>query len=136
MAMTNDNVFREIICVDRSHIDGNGHVNNVVYVEWMQRVAIGHSATWDLDDFMNEQGVAWFARKHVIEYLSPVFLGDEVEVRTWIADVGRVKSLRRYEFLRDGNLVARGETDWVFVSVDSGRPARIPEMMKAFVSEG
>lgn len=128
-----ENRFKEIIRVGASHIDGNGHVNNVVYVEWMQRVAIAHSATWGVERLMEELGVTWFARKHVIEYLQPVFLDDRVEVRTWIADLGRVKSLRKYEFLRDGKLVARGETDWVLVSVETGRPARIPDVMKSFV---
>jgi acyl-CoA thioester hydrolase len=128
-----EKIYKLSIRVDRSMIDGNEHVNNVVYVQWMQQVAMGHSATWGVDGLMEEQGVTWFARKHVIEYLQPVFLGDEIEARTWIADVGRVKSLRRYEFVRGTQVVARGETDWVYVSIATGRPARIPEVMKSFV---
>jgi len=130
--MMNDNIFKMVIRVDDSMIDGNEHVNNVIYVEWMQKVAIAHSSTWAVDDLMEELGITWFARKHVIEYLLPVLLGEEIEVRTWIADAGRVKSFRYYEFLRGGKVVARGETDWVCVNVATGRPARIPEVMKSF----
>ncbi|MGJ8695084.1 MAG: acyl-CoA thioesterase [Verrucomicrobiaceae bacterium] len=121
------------IRVDSSVIDGNGHVNNVAYVEWMQRVAVSHASTWQIDALMEENGTTWFARRHGIEYLRPVFEGDEVVARTWIAGAERVKSLRRYEFYRNEELVARGETEWVYVDVSSGRPRRIPEVMRDFV---
>ncbi len=133
MSEAEKNIYQQAIEVDSSVIDGNGHVNNVVYVEWMQMVAMGHSATWGVNEAMEELGVAWFARKHVIEYLSPIFEGETILIRTWIADVGRVKSRRNYEFLRDGKLVAKGETEWVYVNSKTGRPARIPESMHAFI---
>ena len=128
-----ENLFKKIIQVDFEMIDGNGHVNNVVYVEWMQEVATEHASTWAVDQLMDEQGTAWFARKHVIEYLKPVFLGDEIFAETWIANAERVKSLRKYRFFRNGELVAQGETDWVYVDSASGRPKRIPALMKDFV---
>ncbi len=116
-------------------IDTNGHVNNIEYLKWMQMIAIAHSSTWKMDDLMKSQSGTWFARKHVIEYLSPVFLGDSIEAKTWIANVGRAKSTRRYVFCRDGQVMARGETDWVYVNITTGRPMRIPEVMKSFVCE-
>lgn len=129
-----ENDFQKVIEVGGEVIDRNGHVNNVVYVEWMQELALEHSATWrEVEDFMERQGTSWFARKHVIEYLMPVFEGDVVVGRTWIESVGRVKCLRRYEFLRDGRKVAQGETEWVYVDAKSGRPRRIPEEMRAGV---
>lgn len=65
----------------------------------------------------------------MIEYFRPAFEGDEIEVRTWVVNLRRVRSLRRYEFSRkdDGSLLVNGETDWVFVNVNSGRPMAIPE---------
>jgi acyl-CoA thioester hydrolase len=52
-----------------------------------------------------------------------------VTVLTWVVNFRRVRSLRRYRFLRasDGVLLARGETDWVFVDAASGRPRKIPD---------
>ena len=131
-----ENLFKKIIQVDAQMIDGNGHVNNVVYVEWMQEIATEHASTWGVDQLMDEMGAAWFARKHVIEYLKPVFRGDEISAETWIANAERVKSVRRYRFFRGGVIVAHGETDWVYVDSTSGRPKRIPEVMKDFVLVG
>jgi acyl-CoA thioester hydrolase len=61
-----------------------------------------------------------------------VFAGDRVQVRTWVVDLRRVRSLRRYEFVRvtDGALLARGETEWVLVDAVSGRPCSIPEELR------
>jgi len=61
----------------------------------------------------------WVVRKHKIEYLLPAFAGEEIEVRAWVENIRRVRSLRKYEFLRksDGRTLVRGETDWVFVDL-------------------
>jgi len=70
----------------------------------------------------------WVVREHQITYLNPAFAGDEIEVHTWVVNIRRVRSLRRYEFVRklDGELLVKGETDWVFVDAKSGRPTAIP----------
>lgn len=116
-------------------IDENGHTNNVAYVAWMQDAAIDHSQTWKVEEFMKENGATWFARRHEIEYLRPLFEKDALVIRTWIASAARVKSLRKYEFYRDEVLVARGETEWVHVDVDSGKPKRIPAELMRFVDQ-
>jgi len=67
------------------------------------------------ESVLREIGGTWVARSHHIEYLRPAFAGDEIEARTWIADLRRVRAQRRYEFMRqsDGVIIAKGETDWV-----------------------
>ena len=113
-------------------IDANGHVNNVAYVHWMQDVAIGHFESLGGTAIMEEHGATWVARSHHIEYLRPTFAGDEITIRTWIEDMARATSKRRYEFLKNDapdTLVARGETTWVFLDVATGRPKRIPKSM-------
>jgi len=67
-------------------------------------------------------------RSHRVEYFLPAYEGEEVEVRTWVENIQRVRSLRKYEFVRkaDGKTLVKGETDWVFVDVKSGRPLAIP----------
>lgn len=121
-------VFRKTFIVPEEAIDTNGHVNNVRYVHWMQDLAVEH---WEQVGGMavNEAlGCTWVARSHRIEYLKPAFQGDEVEALTWVENIGRVRSLRKYAFRRTGEArpFAQGETDWVFVDVKSGHPRAIP----------
>lgn len=126
-------VFGREVTVPPEAIDENGHANNVAYVQWMQDVAIGHFTALGGAAMLGRFGASWVARSHHIEYLRPAFAGDVLRVTTWIAGMERVKSLRRYEFSRDGQLLARGATDWVFIDAATGRPKRIPEEMKEAV---
>src|SRR5688572_13039920 len=109
-------------------VDANGHVNNVSYVQWMQDVAVAHFEFIGGTDPMRALDATWVVRSHNIEYLLPAFAGERIEVRTWVADIRRVRSLRRYRFVRisDGELLVRGETEWVFVDAKTGRPLAIP----------
>jgi acyl-CoA thioester hydrolase len=115
--------------IPENAIDGNGHVNNVMYVQWMQDAAIRHFDALGGTRLMSEAHATWVVRSHKIEYLQPAFAGEQIEVRTWIANLRRVRSLRKYEFVRqaDRTVLVRGETEWVFVDAGSGRPTTIPE---------
>ena len=129
-ASHSDPIFKKLITVSASAIDGNGHVNNVAYVQWMQDIAVEHYASIQ---GVEAQGAnaTWVVREHRIEYLLPAFEGEEIEIQTWIANVRRVRSLRRYRFIRrsDGRLLVRAETNWVFVDVKSGTPLAIPPLV-------
>ena len=122
-------IYRHVFTVPDSAVDQNGHVNNVVYVQWMQDVAILHFSASGGTQAMHDAGASWVARSHKIEYLRPAFAGEDVTVLTWVVNFRRVRSLRRYRFLRqsDGALLAEGETDWVFVDAANGRPRKIPD---------
>jgi acyl-CoA thioester hydrolase len=74
------------------------------------------------------ENTTWYAREHRIEYLLPAFLGEELEVRTWLSEIKRVRAHRKYEFIRksDGKVVVKGETDWVYVDAKTGKPMAIP----------
>jgi len=113
-------------------IDGNGHVNNVAYVQWMQDIAIRHFDAIGGANAMHATGGTWFVRSHKVEYLTPARAGDRVKAETWVAALGRVRSHRRYRFTRisDGKIVAKGETEWVFVDAVSGRPRSIPASIR------
>ena len=129
--------YSKTITIPASVIDENGHVNNVAYVQWMQDIAIEHYESIGGTSPMQKVGATWVARSHLIEYLLPAFAGEEIEIRTWIENVRRVRSLRRYEFVRitDSRLIVRGETDWVFVDAATGSPRAIPEeVIKVFQS--
>jgi acyl-CoA thioester hydrolase len=122
-------IYRHEFTVSQDAMDTNGHVNNVIYVQWMQDVAILHCDATGGTLATQAAGATWVARSHRIEYLKPAFANEAVVALSWVVDFRRVRSLRRYRFLRksDDMLLARGETDWVFVDAETGRPRTIPE---------
>ena len=128
-----DGIFRHEFTVPEAVIDANGHANNVAYVRWMIDVAIKHFHASGSADAMHELAASWVVRSHHIEYLCPALLDDQIEANTWVVNFSRVRSLRRYQFVRvsDGAILAKGETDWVFIDATSGRPRSIPDEIKA-----
>jgi acyl-CoA thioester hydrolase len=126
-------VYEYLIDVDASLIDANGHVNNVEFVRWMQEAAVRHADETGCTAATVAAGATWVVRSHHVEYVKPALAGDRVRVVTWVADFRRAFSTRRYRFIRadDSALLARGETDWVFVDTRTGRPRSIPDDIKA-----
>lgn len=127
-------IYSKTIHIPESAIDENGHVNNVTYVQWMQNIAVEHYASIG---GIEAQGAdsTWVVREHKIEYFLPAFLNEEIEIKTWVENIRRVRSLRKYEFTRtsDGKTLVKGETDWVFVDVKTGSPRAVPEaVIKVF----
>jgi acyl-CoA thioester hydrolase len=124
--MSHPSIFTYIFTVPQSAIDEYGHVNNVIYVQWMQDAAVRHAES--IPEYKPPENTGWFVREHRIEYLSPAYLGDEIEVRTWPSEMRRVRAQRKYEFIRraDGKVVVKGETQWIFVELTTGRPIPIP----------
>ena len=125
-------VFRYELLVPDEAEDINGHVNNVEYLRWMQDAAMRHSAASGCTGATNAAGATWVVRTHKIVYLKPAFAGDRVVVCTWVVNLRRVQSLRRYKIFRqaDGALLARGETEWVFVDAQKGSLRSIPRDVK------
>jgi acyl-CoA thioester hydrolase len=117
-------------------IDGQGHVNNIAYVAWMQEVAIEHSTAlgWPMDRY-RAIGAGWVVRSHFIEYLRPAFAGDRLGIHTWLPEFSQRSTPRRYLFVRDGEArpLARAETQWVFIDLATGRRRELPaELIAAF----
>jgi acyl-CoA thioester hydrolase len=117
-------------------IDGLGHVNNLHYLKWMQTAAVAHSAAqgWPTERYRTI-AAAWVVRSHRIEYRRPAFVGEDLEIRTWVSDFNKVRSLRKYQVFRpkDNAILAVGETDWAFLGLDPYVPRRIPpELVQAF----
>ena|ERR1017187_6527002 len=125
-------VYRFEIKVPAEVVDENRHANNVAYVQWMQDAAIQHSAAAGCTAMTRALGATWVVRTHRIEYLSPAFAGDAVTILTWIANFRKVRSLRRYKLIRaaNGTVLAHGETNWVFVDANTGRPRAIPDEIR------
>ena len=126
-------IYRHEFTVPAAVVDANGHVNNVAYVQWMQDVAVRHADAVGCTRATRAVGATWVARSHRIEYLRPAFLGDLLTALTWVAEFRRVRSLRKYKFVRpaDQAVIATGETEWVFVNATTGRPQSIPATVAA-----
>jgi len=114
-------------------IDDLGHAGNFHYIKWMQHAAVAHSADlgWPQQRY-NDLGSGWVVRSHEITYLKPAFEGDDISIKTWVANMRSATSLRRYEiFNSDGEMLARAETDWAFVNYARQKPTRIPAEVSA-----
>jgi len=122
-------VFEYRLTVGESAIDGLGPVNNIEYVRWMQDAAVAHSAAlgWPPERYL-DQGYAWLVRSHAIKYIQSAHAGDEVIVQTWVVDMRRFSSNRKYRMFRavDGEPVAKAETQWIFVDLNSQRLMPVP----------
>ncbi len=125
-------IFKHELVVPESAIDENGHVNNVVYVQWMQDVAIMHYEESGCARLTAEIDATWVARSHNVVYLRPAFAGDRIVAITWVVDFRRVRSVRRYKFVResDGETLVTGETEWIFVDMKTGRPRSMPQELQ------
>ena len=122
--------------VSERDLDDLGHANNISYLKWMQSAALAHSAAqgWPIEAYRT-LGQGWVVRSHHIEYLTSALLGDEIVVRTWVANLKKVTSLRRYHIVRavDEVTLARSSSDWAYVEYSSATPKRIPvEVANAF----
>jgi acyl-CoA thioester hydrolase len=134
--VTRSRIFSQRFTVPADAIDMQGHVSNLAYVEWMQDIAIEHSASagWSMQRYL-ELGAAWVVRSHFIEYLRPAFAGEGISAHTWVPRFDQRSTPRRYLFLRDEDRVelASAETIWVFVDLVTGRRRPIPpELLEAF----
>ena len=118
-------VFTLTIPVIREDIDELNHVNNVVYLRWVQDVAFAH---WDtMAPEALKKKFSWVVLRHEIDYHSPAVAGDEVEAFTWIDSPNGTRQ-KRYAFIRrkrDGKPLASACTTWCLLDAESGRPKRV-----------
>ena len=112
-------------------IDAYNHVNNSVYLSWLDQAAWSHSATLGLSlEQCLEMRRGMAAHRTEIDYLRAAMLGDRVLAGTWIvATDSRLRVERRFQVRRasDGETLARARIDYVCINLDSGRAARMPE---------
>ena len=130
------NFFDLKITVQAEHIDVLQHVNNVVYVQWMQDVASAHIEILGLGlaQYL-ELKHAMVAVEHQVQYRKAAVLGDEIILRTWLHDLNALFSFRQYAFYRaqDQSLLFTGTTKWACIEMATGRPKRMsPTFIQAY----
>jgi acyl-CoA thioester hydrolase len=116
------------------HIDELGHVNNAVWVQWIQHIAVAH---WhSVADPAHDAAYFWVVTRHEIDYLRAAFEGDQLTGRTWVGDAPKGARFDRHvEFIgKDGKVCVRAKTSWAIIDRAAGRPIRVPsEVIAPFV---
>jgi YbgC/YbaW family acyl-CoA thioester hydrolase len=121
----------------QADVDAFGEVRASTLLRFLQETATRASTDAGFDPaYYARTGTMWLVRRSTLTLAAPARYGDELEARTWIVDFRRVRSQRAYEVRAGDLLVARADTDWVYVD-RTGRPRRIPSAMEStFVPEG
>ena len=117
--------FEMIVPVLPGDIDEQNHVNNTVYLRWVQDVATAH---WrSVASPKAQETIGWVVLRHEIDYKGPATLGDEVVLRTWVGKATRLTFERFTEVRRnrDGRLLSEARTLWCPIDVQTGRPVRV-----------
>jgi acyl-CoA thioester hydrolase len=117
-------------------VDENGHVNNAVYLNWVEHIAAEHAEALGFGrEWSIARGGGWVVRRHEIVYRRPARRGDEIEVRVRVLAVGGVRGRRQTLVRRmpDETLLAEAISDWAWVRLSDGRPTAVPaEIVDAY----
>lgn len=127
------NSYTRTFTVKPEHIDVNGHVNNIVFLQWVQDIATQHWFAAARPEHRDRY--VWFVTRHEIDYLGNVGEGAQVEATTFIPDPPRGARFDRRVDFRDaeGRVIVAVRSTWAMIEKSSGRLARIrPEHTAPF----
>jgi acyl-CoA thioester hydrolase len=136
--VTSNAIFEMTVPVLPTDIDEQNHVNNTVYLRWIQDVATAH---WkSLAGVEAQAAIGWIVLRHEIDYRSPAGFDDEILLRTWVGQASRLKFERFTEIHRkacpersrkiDMQLLAQARTLWVPIDVHTGKPTRVSSELR------
>jgi acyl-CoA thioester hydrolase len=128
--------YELMIAVQPEDIDALGHVNNVVYLRWVQDVAVAH---WRAAASPAQQAATiWVVVRHEIDYKHAASVGDSIRARTWVGEA-TLRTFERHTELRresDGRLLARALTLWCPLDPTTRRPIAVDDELRARFSVG
>ena len=117
------------------HIDVLGHVNNAVWVQWMEAIATSH---WEAIASPEQQAAfVWVVTRHEIDYRGNIRAGESVTAETFVPDAPRgARFDRRVDFTNSaGKVIVSARTQWVLIEQASGRIQRVPAEMAALFQD-
>lgn len=123
--------FELEISIKPEDIDLMGHVNNIVYLRWVQEAAVAH---WQVIANKQEQeSLLWMVIRHEIDYKRQAFLGDQIIAKTWVGGLRRYAFERHTELLRksDGKILAKAITVWQPVDAVTKRAVKTSKDIQA-----
>lgn len=115
--------YQDSIIVSKEHIDNLNHVNNVVYVQWINDISEKHWKTISTPDINSKY--LWVVLKHEVDYLGEAVLGDELIIKTYVGESVGVKSIRYVEIYNNSKPIVKGKTTWCLIDLKSHKPKRI-----------
>lgn len=126
--------YEVTVRVTPGDLDDQAHVNNVVYVRWVQDAATAHWVALTTPEVRAEVG--WVLLRHEIDYKAAAVLGDEVRVRTTVGHLEGLTFERLTTVHRtgDGKLVASSRTLWAPINPATGRPRRVNDELRRLFS--
>jgi len=127
----NQDRFELSIAVEPADIDPLGHVNNVVYLRWVQDAAVAHwRAAASAED---QEALLWVVVRHEIDYKRPALLDDEIIARTWVGTATQRAFERHTELLRrnDMRALAQVRTVWCPIDAETGKPTDVSDEVRA-----
>lgn len=117
-----------------SEVDGYGHINNSVYVQWMDRCVWEHcDAVGSSFEACQKIGKGFAAVRHEIDYLAASYSGDRVSIANWVTvNDGKLRAERRFQIIRtlDQKTLLRARSWYICTDLNTGRPTRIPDEFK------
>jgi acyl-CoA thioester hydrolase len=122
--------FELVVSVLPEDIDEQNHVNNTVYLRWVQEVATAHWRA--VASAEAQENIRWVVLRHEIDYKVPACIGDEVVLRTWVGKATWLTFERLTEILRstDQHLLSKARTLWCPINAQTGRPVRVPHEIR------
>jgi acyl-CoA thioester hydrolase len=123
--------FEMTVSVLPEDIDEQNHVNNTVYVRWVQQVASAHWRA--VANAEAQDSISWVVLRHEIDYKAPACVGDQVVLSTWVGKATRLTFERFTEIRRsiDGQLLSDARTVWCPINAQTGRPVRVTAEVRA-----
>jgi len=123
--------FEMTVSVLPGDIDEQNHVNNTVYLRWVQDVATAHWRA--IANAEAQESIGWIVLRHEIDYKAPAMLGDKIVLRTWVGKASRLTFERFTEIRRktDGQLLSKARTLWCPIDAQTTRPTRVPAEVRA-----
>ncbi len=110
--------------VKEAHIDGLSHVNNVVYLQWVNDISERHWNQLSLAKGLKEK-YFWVVLRHELDYLNQAVLDDELTLLTWVGASKGVKSVRHVEIYKGDNLLLKAASTWCLIDAKTLKPTRI-----------
>lgn len=122
--------YNHTVTVSEKDIDALNHVNNVVYLQYVQDAATAH---WQhVAPIELQEKVVWMVRRHEIDYLRQALLGDMLTIKTWVGNYTAATWDRHYEIWRpaDNQIIVKAMSVWIPIDRQSMRVKRIDDMLK------
>jgi acyl-CoA thioester hydrolase len=120
--------FSHSFIVNSNHLDEQNRVNNVVYVQWIQDVAVAHWRNLVSQDIQAQY--TWILLRHVIDYKQQSFENDEITATTWVGKATKVTCERFTVIKRGETLLVKAKSLWCMIDFYTKKPAKISDEIR------